>query len=618
MIPPFDIEGGLPLASARFMSVAGLIGAFGSLFYARVLRPDGLLAETGAQIRRLGFICLAWALAGALVWLVAQTVDFAGGFTLGDFWATLTQTGFGHLLLSRLAALGVAALALRLGYGAAAAGLAGVALLLQAGHSHAAAMGGSPILLASAGLHLLAAGIWLGGLPALWMALSDSRAGMGFAAARRFSPAAMGCVAVLLLTAAWQFSVLIMGLPGLFGTAYGWMAGLKMLLLAALLVLAYRNKFRLTPALEGAHAATPARDLRRAIIIETTLGLAAVAAAAVLTELQPAMHVQPLWPFSERLSTVTIDEDPEFLRTVVLSALALAAGAAMLAAALYFRRYRPPAIIASAIIVWFAVPNFSLLLAEADPYSFYHSPTGFAAASIVEGASLYPGHCAACHGASGRGDGPLAGTLPVPPADLTADHVWMHSDGDLFSWLTNGIKAPRGGQAMPGFADTLSPDERWALIDYIRAHNAGMAMVASGHWSPPLQAPDFSLTCEGRSEKLADLRGMPARLVIGGSAPVSAAPGLVTILADAPAMPAAGVCLAGGGAVAQAYAIVSGAAPSGTQFLIDGDGWLRAMQHAGASDSWNDPKSLAASLAAMRTQKVAPKGPAPMSVNMPM
>ncbi len=618
MIPPFDIEGGLPLASARFMSVAGLIAAFGSLFYARLLRPDGLLPETNARLRRLGFICLAWALAGALLWLVAQTVDFAGSFTQGDFWATLAQTSFGHLLLARLAALGLAALALRLRYDAAAAALAGLALLLQAGHSHAAAMGGSPILLVSAGLHLLAAGIWLGGLPGLWLALSDSGAGTGFAAARRFSPAAMGCVAVLLLTAAWQFSVLIMGLPGLFGTAYGWTAAVKMLLLAALLLLATRNKFRLTPALEGAYAATPTRDLRRAITIETTIGLAAVAAAAVLTELQPAMHLQPLWPFSERLSTVTIDEDPEFLRTVVLSALALAAGAAMLAAALYVRRYRPPAIIAAAIIVWIAVPNFSLLLVEADPYSFYHSPTGFTAASIVEGASLYADHCAACHGASGRGDGPLSGTLPVPPADLTAGHLWMHSDGDLFSWLTDGIKAPRGGQAMPGFADTLSPDERWALIDYIRAHNAGMAMMASGHWSPPLQAPDFSLTCDGRSEKLANLRGMPARLVIGASAPVHVAPGVVTILADAPATPAAGVCLAAGGVVARAYAIVGGAAPAGTQFLIDGDGWLRAIQHPGASDSWNDPQSLAASVAAMRTQKVAPKAPAPMSMNMPM
>ena len=36
------------------------------------------------------------------------------------------------------------------------------------------------------------------------------------------------------------------------------------------------------------------------------------------------------------------------------------------------------------------------------------------------GADLYRRHCAACHGASGRGDGPLAASLRIPPKDLTA------------------------------------------------------------------------------------------------------------------------------------------------------------------------------------------------------
>jgi mono/diheme cytochrome c family protein len=35
------------------------------------------------------------------------------------------------------------------------------------------------------------------------------------------------------------------------------------------------------------------------------------------------------------------------------------------------------------------------------------------------GAGLYREHCAACHGPLGRGDGPAASSLRVPPADLT-------------------------------------------------------------------------------------------------------------------------------------------------------------------------------------------------------
>lgn len=36
------------------------------------------------------------------------------------------------------------------------------------------------------------------------------------------------------------------------------------------------------------------------------------------------------------------------------------------------------------------------------------------------GQQLYARHCAACHGLSGTGDGPLADTLKQRPADLTA------------------------------------------------------------------------------------------------------------------------------------------------------------------------------------------------------
>jgi len=35
------------------------------------------------------------------------------------------------------------------------------------------------------------------------------------------------------------------------------------------------------------------------------------------------------------------------------------------------------------------------------------------------GAEIFLEHCAACHGALGRGDGPAAGSLKTPPADLT-------------------------------------------------------------------------------------------------------------------------------------------------------------------------------------------------------
>jgi hypothetical protein len=330
-----------------------------------------------------------------------------------------------------------------------------------------------------------------------------------------------------------------------------------------------------------------------------------------------------MWPFAERFSLVTVDEDADFRREVIEAALALAGAMALVLASLLARRLRLPSVIAAAVIGWFAVPHFSLLLVEANPYSFFRSPTGFGAQSIVQGASLYPTHCAACHGAEGHGDGKLASTLPVPPADLTAGHLWMHSDGDLFHWLTDGIVAPRGGQAMPGFARVLSEDERWALIDYARAHNAGTMMQAMGDWMPPVQAPAFDMQCGMETRKLDDLRGRPVRLILGPIGTIGPQPGMTTILATQAmnAVPAQGVCITHDDSVPVAYAIVGGTAPSlppGTQFLIDADGWLRGLQRPGGPGSWNDPKALAAAVAAMHARPLAPQSPAPMSMNMPM
>ena len=46
------------------------------------------------------------------------------------------------------------------------------------------------------------------------------------------------------------------------------------------------------------------------------------------------------------------------------------------------------------------------------------APVG--AQDVEEGRALYDRHCAACHGADGEGDGPLAPALIVQPVDLTA------------------------------------------------------------------------------------------------------------------------------------------------------------------------------------------------------
>ena len=91
----------------------------------------------------------------------------------------------------------------------------------------------------------------------------------------------------------------------------------------------------------------------------------------------------------------------------------------------------------------------------------------YQAISIANGAALYQdSRCAACHGTSGHGDGPVASDLDPPPPDLTARHANAHTAGDLFWWLSHGVKPT---SAMPGFSQSLSVEERWDLINFLRA-----------------------------------------------------------------------------------------------------------------------------------------------------
>jgi hypothetical protein len=94
------------------------------------------------------------------------------------------------------------------------------------------------------------------------------------------------------------------------------------------------------------------------------------------------------------------------------------------------------------------------------------------------------------------------------------------------------------------------------------------------------------------------LRDQIVRVAFGAAAPVL---GAVTILATpgAGVRPAASLCVAEDEAIPRAYAAVLGIAPAamaGTQVLVDGQGWLRAVQAPGALPGWNDPGVLAAEL----------------------
>ncbi len=98
-----------------------------------------------------------------------------------------------------------------------------------------------------------------------------------------------------------------------------------------------------------------------------------------------------------------------------------------------------------------------------DPGRMLSNPVERSEASVVSGSDLFYQNCRQCHGDGGLGDGPLAGSLPTPPANFRV-HVPFHADGVLFTWITDGIR----GTGMPAWKSTLSEQERWDLVNFLR------------------------------------------------------------------------------------------------------------------------------------------------------
>jgi hypothetical protein len=80
----------------------------------------------------------------------------------------------------------------------------------------------------------------------------------------------------------------------------------------------------------------------------------------------------------------------------------------------------------------------------------------------------YVNRCQSCHGANGDGKGERADKLSIAPADFGDAHAMkLRTEGEMFWIITEGHKP------MPAFRGTLTYEQRWHLVDYVRtfAHN---------------------------------------------------------------------------------------------------------------------------------------------------
>src|SRR5207244_3728042 len=167
--------------------------------------------------------------------------------------------------------------------------------------------------------------------------------------ARRFSALALGAVAVIVATGAWNAWVEIGDVAGLVGTRYGHLVLLKLALLLPIVALGAFNRRRLVPAL-GGEAETVGRPAMRrlgaTVGAETLLGLGILAIVAGLAVTPPGRHVAPTWPLPFRLSWAATASLPGGRPRVFLGAVLGALGVAVALAGA--RRGRRPAALAIA------------------------------------------------------------------------------------------------------------------------------------------------------------------------------------------------------------------------------------------------------------------------------
>ena len=80
-----------------------------------------------------------------------------------------------------------------------------------------------------------------------------------------------------------------------------------------------------------------------------------------------------------------------------------------------------------------------------------------------KGEMLFQKLCWTCHGKSGLGDGPAGKNLNPQPKNFRLNSVQDQSDGELYWKISNGK-----GMMLP-YKHSLSEEQRWQLVNYIRS-----------------------------------------------------------------------------------------------------------------------------------------------------
>lgn len=92
-----------------------------------------------------------------------------------------------------------------------------------------------------------------------------------------------------------------------------------------------------------------------------------------------------------------------------------------------------------------------------------HNPLQATPENLAKGKVLFETNCLPCHGPAGTGNGPVVHLLRYPPTSLVRAASKGLPDGYIYGYIRNG-----GLIAMPAYGDSLSINERWQVVLYVR------------------------------------------------------------------------------------------------------------------------------------------------------
>lgn len=114
----------------------------------------------------------------------------------------------------------------------------------------------------------------------------------------------------------------------------------------------------------------------------------------------------------------------------------------------------------------------------------YPNPIALDSNVLKQGQVLYERFCLVCHGASGKGDGPITKNPAIKPQAYDSDLLKNYTDGQIYHTIVYGKNA------MGSYTSQVQYEERWKIVHYVKTLQGRSATPDSVTTDSVIVAPE--------------------------------------------------------------------------------------------------------------------------------